>query len=126
MVAVLKVLCPPTVKTKTIRKTVYDRLNRARSNFLHGDDITTLKPDRLMHFGAILYRLMLTEFLGLHRKLAIIPGRGTKPWAERMGKEMAEQRDYESYQDRYEEALATFLKPRPDPRANHRRVTRPA
>jgi len=48
-------------------------MNRARNNFLHGDNTEALKPDRLNHFGAVLSRLILTEFLGLYRKLATIP-----------------------------------------------------
>lgn len=124
MTAVLKILCGPKAKSATTRKTIYSRLNQARSNFLHGDDVSAHQPDRLMHYGSVLYRLMLTEFLGLHREFADIPGRRNKAWAQKFGKEAFLQRDFESYQDRYEKAIDTYLKPPRDLRATHRRVTR--
>lgn len=126
MKEVLKVLCGPKAKNATTRKTVYDRLNRARNNYLHGGDVSAHQPDRLMHFAAVLCRLMLTEFLGLHRELAPFPKRKTKQWAERTGKNFALQMRFDDYQERYEKALDTFLNPPPDPRATHRRVMRPA
>lgn len=112
MKEVLRVLCGPKTKKPAIRRTVYDRLNRARNNYLHGDDVSTQQPDRLMHFAAVLYRLMLTEFLGLHRELAPFPARKTKRWADHIGKDFALQWAFEDYQERYEKALDTFLNPR--------------
>lgn len=121
---VLKVLCPATAASRDARKTVYSRLNQARSNFLHGDDVSGHQPGRLMHFGSVLYRLMLTEFLGLHRARTIPSGPRTKEWAEKVGKEIAAELEFEGFQDQYEKALAAYLNPPPDPRANHRRIMR--
>lgn len=125
MSEVLKVLCAPSVKKAAIRRTVYDRLNRARNNYLHGDDVSTLQPERLMHFGCALYRLMLTEFLGLKRQLADIPGPRNRTWARKVGREMAMQMEFDRYQKRYDEAIDMFLKPAPDARPGHRRTIRP-
>lgn len=79
-----------------------------------------------MHYGAVLYRLMLTEFLPLHRELAPFPKRKTKRYTERIGKDFAAQWAFEDYQDRYEDALDTYLNPPRAPRAGHTRTLRPA
>jgi hypothetical protein len=126
MATVLKVLNRSQPKSAPARKTVYDRLNRVRNNYLHGDEIDpapNLSANRLSNYAPVLYRLMLTEFLGLHRKLNNIPRRG-KFWTKRLGWEMGEQMQFERYQEQYEDALDTFLNPQPRRGITHRRRER--
>ena len=65
-------------------RAVYD----ARHDYLHGNPI---KPgaslDMLNHYAAVLYRLVLTEFLDL-RQIPSVSRRGS--WPKRLGKEIAE------------------------------------
>lgn len=60
---------------RTIRRWVYQKLYAARNDFLHGNDISevgTRVPGTdydLSHFGAPLFRLMLSEFLPVKSQL---------------------------------------------------------
>jgi hypothetical protein len=83
----------------------------ARHDYLHGNPIKAgTKPDTLNHYESVLYRLMLTEFLDLHRQIPRVSRRGN--WAKRLGKEIALHIDFTQHQDRYEDALDTFVSPR--------------
>ena len=119
---VLRVLNRSKPKSAAARKTVYDRLNRVRNNYLHGDDIDpapNLSANRLSNYGGVLYRLMLSEFLGLIRRIPNVPRR--KGWEKRLGVEIAKQIEFNRHQERYEDALDTFLNPQPRRGVTHRR-----
>jgi hypothetical protein len=96
-------------------------LYAARHDYLHGNPIKQgTSPDILSHYASVLYRLALTEFLGLHRRIPHIPGRG-KAWAKKLGKEIALQIDFNQHQERYEDALDTYVNPRKTRGEVHRR-----
>jgi hypothetical protein len=98
---------------RKLRQSIYEKLYRARNDYLHGNPVT---DNRLMlpggqwdltQYAAPLYRLMLTEFLELHHVLPEIPR--TEPgWDKRLGKAIAERLSLEGYQDVAEAALRTF------------------
>lgn len=93
----------------------------ARHDYLHGNPIKAgTRPDILNHYASVLYRLMLTEFLGLHRQIPDIPGSG-KRWAKKFGKAIAIHMDFMQHQERYEDALDTFINPRTKRGEVHRR-----
>lgn len=98
---------------RTIRHAIYDQLNKARNDYLHGNPV---EDDRLLlpggkwdltQYAAPLYRLMLMEFLELHHVLPEI-SREEPGWDRRLGKAIAERCTAESYTDVTEQALRTF------------------
>jgi hypothetical protein len=98
----------------------------ARHDYLHGNPIKNgTSPDLLSHYASVLYRLALTEFLALHRRIPHIPGRRGKTWAKKLGKEIALQIDFNQHQERYEDALDTFVNPRATRGQIHRRKKPP-
>jgi hypothetical protein len=120
---VLKVLLRSNPASAAARKTVYKRLNRVRNDYIHGNPIADPSAAmRLSNYGGVLYRLMLTEFLELHRKIPKIARR--KGWEKRMGIEIAKQIEFNGHQARYEDALDTYLNPQPRRGMNHRRPRR--
>jgi len=64
---VLKVLNRSKPASAQTRSIVYDRLNRTRNDYLHGNPPhPKLNANILSNYGGVLYRLMLTEFLELY------------------------------------------------------------
>ena len=96
-------------------------LYAARHDYLHGNPIKQdTPPDILSHYASVLYRLALTEYLGLHRRISHAPGLG-KGSAKKLGKEIALQIDFNQHQERYEDALDTYVNPRKTRGEVHRR-----
>lgn len=119
--AVKQLLTKTNATSSETRTKVCRALYDARHDYLHGNPIKAgTSPDILSHYGSVLYRLALTEFLELHHRIPHIPGRG-KRWARRAGKEIAVHIDFNRHQERYEDALDTFIHPRTGRGEVHRR-----
>lgn len=104
---------PLTKSDRKLRHAIYDELNRARNDYLHGnpvdDDRLVLAGGKwdLTQYAAPLYRLMLTEFLEMHHVLPVI-SRAEAGWDHRLGEAIAERYDLQSYTEVAEQALRTF------------------
>jgi hypothetical protein len=95
---------------RTIRRWVYQRLYAARNDFLHGneiaDDATRVPstPYDLSHFGAPLYRLMLTEYLPVRLSEPEVDMTAPKH-VERLVEQFSTRRDFMEYEEACERAL---------------------
>jgi hypothetical protein len=107
----------------TVREWALDHIYRARNDYLHGnpveDDRLVLPNSKadLSFYASVLYRLMLTEFLGLHYQMPLLPPAGPERDAA-LVEAVLNARQYERYQDRIEEALFTMT--------GHKRIFRRA
>lgn len=96
------------VERRQLAAALYDRVYRARNDFLHGNPVSRatlnlrVNGRTLFHIAAPLYRLALTSFLGL-RPAPFDP----KLDAASLGAAMAARMEFEGYQGRHEEALLT-------------------
>ena len=119
--AVKALLTKTNAQSSDTRVKLCRALYAARNDYLHGNPIQPdTTPDILNHYASVLFRLALTEFLGLHRRIPHIPGSG-KRWARKLGKEIALHIDFNQHQERYEDALDTFVNPRTRRGEAHRR-----
>lgn len=118
---VKRLLTKTKAESSGTREKVCRAIYGARHDYLHGNPIKAdSRPDILNHYGSVLYRLLLTEFLGLHYQIPDIPDSG-KRWARKVGKEIALYADFIRHQERYEDALDTFVNSRTKRGEVHRR-----
>jgi hypothetical protein len=118
---VKRLLTKTKAESSGTREKVCRAVYSARHDYLHGNPIKAdSRPDILNHYASVLYRLLLTEFLGLHHQIPNIAGSG-KLWARKVGKEIAIYHDFIKHQEQYEDALDTFVNPRTKRGEVHRR-----
>lgn len=106
---------PPhkTHSCPTVREWALDHIYRARNDYLHGNPV---EDDRLVlpnttadlsFYASLLYRLMLTEFLGLHFQMPPIPP-DTPDITDIQVEAVLSARQYDRFQERIEDALFTM------------------
>jgi hypothetical protein len=101
---------PKATDGRTIRRWCYQRLYTARNDYLHGNDVDdqgTQVPGTdydLSHFGAPLYRLMLSEFLNVRHPVPEPDTSQERP-AEQLVEERIRYNEFMAYEKGCEEAL---------------------
>lgn len=101
---------PIAADGRTIRRWCYQRLYTARNDYLHGNDVAdegTQVPGTtydLSHFGAPLYRLMLSEFLKVRRGVPELDTNGEGA-TERFIENRIRHNEFMAYEKGCEEAL---------------------
>jgi hypothetical protein len=99
----------------TFHNWLYLRIANVRNAYLHGNpqlENLLMLPGAhydLSKYAAILYRMLLTQFLGLHHKLVLPVDKTAPDYAEQFAKACSEHFDFRDYQNRYEQALDTLL-----------------
>jgi hypothetical protein len=98
---------------RKLRQRIYTDLHEARNDYLHGnpvDDARLVKaPWNLTHYAAPLYRMMLSEFLGMETAIADAPPQGRSE--EETGREIARYIHRNGYLRVIQEALRKYPRP---------------
>ena len=104
-----------THRCATFHNWLYLRIAKVRNAYLHGNpqlENLLMLPGAhydLSKYAAILYRMLLTQFLGLQHELVFPTDKDAPDYAQQFAKACSEHIEFTDYEDRYEQALDTLL-----------------
>jgi hypothetical protein len=97
----------------TFNEWALEQMYAARNDYLHGNPVESerlLMPGTTFDisvYASLMYRLLLSEFLGLQQELVIVP-KDSEDYANQQGKAIAQWIEVNSYGKRIKNALYTM------------------